>query len=492
LEGIARLRDEAPDLSVFNRINLLYMAKQALLVASPDGQPVANRSDIERIGICFLMANDLVLGYEPSKADSLLQSVAGLMPFPELVVRESLVADITRNRVLLHEILDRPRIRQHKHFRDLRAEYCSRFGMTFERFCALVVAVSTRFALPQGDKELFSTGPCLGADFFRNTTVPPEEIEAFFVATARTEEQMKRLLEEAAGPVNFDPIQRFPLVALSDGSRICLDPAYLLEKAGKSFYWTLRSIYDDAEGSRLKEFWGAMLEEYLHWLFQNCYQGEGSYMSPTFADGTPAFDGCLVEGSVLVAMEYKSSILTAIAKRSFSESALRPDLVKKFVASQKNENKGVGQLRAVLERWCGGDEICGLEDGRIHKVIPVLVCLDDAMASPGVARYLDSILCEHRTRIGKRAKKTITPLFVVTLPDLEYLLKFTTSMLIQEMLQKFAQLEPSRSGLIRFALGKDLKKLVPAPDTFGQRFDQIVDDFKALFPEQSALPRADT
>ena len=84
----------------------------------------------------------------------------------------------------------------------------------------------------------------------------------------------------------------------------------------------MRARLDDREGEKLKNFWGVLSEEYLHWLWDINYLGPGRYLSaPLFQDGSAAFDACLIEGSTLSAFEYKTSSLTTVAKHSFDPQA---------------------------------------------------------------------------------------------------------------------------------------------------------------------------
>src|SRR6185436_8715125 len=100
------------NISVFNRITLLFMIKEAILYARHDGKSIATGQEVERIGLCFLMANDLVLGYTPQPTDTLLQSVAGLLPFGDLLPRETPMEDMVRNRLMLTQIVERLAIRE--------------------------------------------------------------------------------------------------------------------------------------------------------------------------------------------------------------------------------------------------------------------------------------------------------------------------------------------------------------------------------------------
>ena len=87
-------RADHPGSLVFHRISLLHLLKEALQQCRPDGLSPKDDTDVFALALCFLRANDLVLGYTPSDTDSLEQLMAGLLPFYELIPQEAFPEDL--------------------------------------------------------------------------------------------------------------------------------------------------------------------------------------------------------------------------------------------------------------------------------------------------------------------------------------------------------------------------------------------------------------
>jgi hypothetical protein len=365
---ISQLDPKRP--TVFNRITPLFMIKEAIQFSDPAGKPIATQDDVERIGVCFLMANDFTLGYIPQPGDTFVQKVAGLMPFGDLLPRETPLEDMVRNQLLLSEILARDAIKANPLNTDLLTMFRDKCGIPYERFVGLVFGASSRYTLPMPEQALIGEGPYLRPDFFRTTNATTSEVEAFFELVSADSGDLKDRLKNSPHPTDFSPFQASPLLRHADGACLCLDPAFLQDKAGKGLFWTLRAKLNNPEGEKLKNLWGLLAEEYLHWLWEINYLGSGRYhRAPIFADGTSAFDACLIEGSTLTVFEYKTSSLTASAKHSFDPNTFGEDLHKKYAVFGPKP-KGVGQLQRGLQRLCDAEIITDVEFYRYAKSFP--------------------------------------------------------------------------------------------------------------------------
>lgn len=150
---------------------------------------------------------------------------------------------------------------------DLIALFEEKCGISYERFVALVFGASSRYTLPVTEQDVLGEQPYLPPTFFNQTHATPSEIEAFFNLTGATLDNLKTRLEATSRSTDFSPIQATPLLRHADGTSLCLDPAFLLDKAGKGLFWTLRERLTDREGETFKNLWGLLSEEYLHWLW---------------------------------------------------------------------------------------------------------------------------------------------------------------------------------------------------------------------------------
>jgi hypothetical protein len=126
---------------------------------------------------------------------------------------------------------------------------------------------------------------------------------------------------------DFLIFQRYPLIEFQTGSFLCIDPGFLLDKAGRSLYWTLHDRQPRNRRLALLTYWSEMIERYVQYLFRETYRARGRiYYSPRFPNGDEAFDICLLEGSCLLVFEIKASILTVQAKYGFDPAKLKLDL----------------------------------------------------------------------------------------------------------------------------------------------------------------------
>src|SRR5207244_4183510 len=126
--------------------------------------------------------------------------------------------------------------------------------------------------------------------------------------------------------------QAFPLIEIADGLYTCLDPGFLIEKAGRGLFWILFTALHDHQRNKLATFWGAVFEVYVNNILQQCYKAEGTFIpEPKFPNGDQAFDACLVERGSLVVFEHKSSTIRADSKYGGNVEKLKEELHLKFI-----------------------------------------------------------------------------------------------------------------------------------------------------------------
>jgi hypothetical protein len=270
------------------------------------------------------------------------------------------------------------------------------------------------------------------------------------------------------------------LVAFEDERYLCPDPGFLLDKAGPSFYWTLHEATPRARQHALLTYWSGLIERYVHWLFAQTYQGRGQFLaSPRFCNGHEAADACLVEGSSLVFFEIKASILTIQAKYGFDPDTLRWELHRKAITGEDGERKGVAQLRHNLQRFLGGDEISGIDCSRIRTIYPVLVFLDHGFTSP----YLNLVYNEHfdNAQLRRQYRRTITPLFSLTVDDLENTLPHTHQHAFSAILDSYYRSNKKMYGELSHSSVPLLLGQKPGTDVVRARFEQFGQELKRRF-----------
>jgi hypothetical protein len=102
--AIKRLAVVDPDRVILSRISILYVAKQALIACPLAGSDINTQWDDEQVMTCCLMANDLLLGREPSPEDTTIDKVASLLPFSNYLPDPDDPLDIPRNLIIIDDI----------------------------------------------------------------------------------------------------------------------------------------------------------------------------------------------------------------------------------------------------------------------------------------------------------------------------------------------------------------------------------------------------
>ncbi|HUQ94351.1 MAG TPA: hypothetical protein VM120_21905, partial [Bryobacteraceae bacterium] len=169
-------RDGSPGSKVFHRITVLFLIKQALMICPAGGIDVGPEH-VYKVSSCFLLANDLVLGYEPLPTDTLDQLMAGLMPFYELTPQQAFPEDLIRTLILWEEIL--PRFRSDARFIDLPALFQERVKISFQQFCQLSLGTTIKPLLAEQQGDLLTDNFFLSPTYFSQTVVPSGEVQRF-------------------------------------------------------------------------------------------------------------------------------------------------------------------------------------------------------------------------------------------------------------------------------------------------------------------------
>ena len=259
---------------------------------------------------------------------------------------------------------------------------------------------------------------------------------------------------------------------------MCIDPGFLLDKAGRSFYWTLHANTPKADRKHLLGYWAAVVERYAQWVVGQTYQGRGALTnSPRFPNNDEACDLMIKEGSRLVLIEIKASILTAKAKYSFDAELLKDELLRKAIRGDEEERKGIAQLHRAIQRFHDGEAIGGLIPAQIRTIYPILVFLDKSFTSP----YLGTLYREHFDRTTLKRRPTTTPPYAITISDLESILPYTHLHDLTDIIDEYYRCNRTADGAVAF--GRFAHANIPllrdtprGKDVVRERFGQFCDD----------------
>lgn len=488
---IERIRRDSVERVLFSRLTILYLIKQACLASPLQGTPVNNPTAVEEIGVCCLMANDLVLTNIPAPSDTTLQRLTSLLPFCDYVSHEEYPLDIARTLIMFEEVAKVPKLKKSGDFIDLESLFETHMGLSPQEFCDLVFGASTRYLnLKMEELETSPDALFLRPEFFRKTKIPPDSVRQFFAKVAIREEEFASQVSETRDRPGDDLtiIQRYPLIEPIQDRYFCLDPGFLVDKAGKGLYWSLFSeIRDGTERSNLASFWGVVFEEYVNWILGAGYSAGGRFIpSPKFPNADQAFDACLVEGSALVVFEHKSSVLRADAKYGGDPNKLQEELRKKFIEGDEEGAKGLAQLERSIRRFLGGETIEGVSANNVREIYPVLVCLDRSLLNPYMNQYLAKNFAGYSLR--KTYKKTVTPIFTVGISELERLLPYLQEFRVSDIIESYYRANRKMLFSISASEVPLLKEAKRGKDPVGEKFSRFATEMQArLFGEEQNI-----
>jgi hypothetical protein len=421
---------------VFNRLSLLFLLKQVLLTGIDDAAPFTE-NDIEQVGLLCLMSNDLLIPRRPERTDTLLETLHNFMLFSDYFPRDFYIRDCARTAIMMEvsQQLCKEGVKPCLH---LAAEFCARFGLPFNTFVALTWGAYSHYIKLSSDSlasipEQFEMRP----DYYRRTSVSEEHIVNFFKVVSRGLDEFRTLLElrNSRADDDWTVLHQYPMIQTPEKTLVPVDPIFLIDKAGRGFYWTLFQAMDNQGRHLLAEFWGKVFERYINDQIQANYAAGGQLIpNPTFADGSEACDVCLKEGTNLILFEHKSSVLK-VEKYGSDPSNLKHDLDIKFVEGEPDSPKGVAQFERTIQRFLAGDLISGIAPGQVSKIYPVMLCLEASMVAPLMTKYLNGQFA--KARLAKKYKKTITPLFVIAVHHFEEFLPHLQILRMVDLLESY-------------------------------------------------------
>ncbi len=484
--AIRRICEAASNRVTFTRLNLLFVAKQACATCELEGLEIQSGQDIEAVFSCCLLANDLLLGRLADTADTNLDKATNLLPFANYVPRNSYPRDLARNLLLIEEIA--PGRQGRPDHIDIAAAFTAATGISARQFCELAFSASVKF-ITNVDTQLQepATAFLLTVEYFRHAMIPPDDL-ASFLKRLTTNTTALRADAQCPGTLGADFLlfQRRPLIEFDQDRYLCPDPGFLLDKAGPSLYWTLHEATPRNMQHALLTYWSGLIERYANWLFAEMYQSRGQFLpSPRFPNGDEAADGCLLEGSSLVLIEIKGSILTAQAKYGFDPDTLREELHRKAITGEAGERKGVAQLRYNLQRFLDGEDIAGIDRAAVRTIYPVLVFLDHGFTAP----YLNLVYNEQfdSAWFRRRYRRIITPLFSLTVDDLENTLPHTHQHAFNEILASYYRANRNMCGELSHSSVPLLLGKQPGRDAVRARFEQFGQELeRRVFPAHNA------
>lgn len=435
---LADLRRSNTKRVVFSRLTLLFLVKQACLVCDEQGSLVNTPYAQYEIGLGCLMANDLILPTLPSENDGTLALLARLLPFSDYISSDHYAMDIGRSQQLFGKIANSSSMRARSDFIDIVSLFEHSVGLSYETVSMLVFGCMAKFLTVTPEHLASPEALVFHQTYFQKSAIDQETVKKFFQKMTITESALAKKVRESANRPGDDltVFQAFPLIEIADGLYTCLDPGFLIDKAGRGLYWTLFSELPNDQRGQLASFWGTVFENYVNLILKESYKAKGIFIpEPKFPNGEQAFDACLLESGSLVVFEHKSSTIRADAKYGGDVDKLKEQLHLKFVEGDEEGAKGIAQLDRSIQRFLQGEAIENISCNDIHTVYPGLVCLDNTVSVPYMGSYFREQFRSMFPR--KKWRKTVTPVFTLNISDVENLLGYLTKFTMSDILENY-------------------------------------------------------
>lgn len=439
-----------PNPIFFTRLGILATMRMALQECPASGGKSVQGKDVGFVLACCIMMNDLTnptsSNGEPSPATILTSAIH----LHDSTVRANFHADIARSLILF----DRNHgVSSTSGSIDFNTLFSAAVGLEPRTFAEICISIGARYI--SLTEEILGATPeqfFIEPNYFSNTTLAPGNLDDFLRRVSVTKDELAAKINASSNRPLSDltPFQLNPLIRMQDGRFYCLDVACLLDKAGRGMYWTLRDAAPENLWKRLPGSYGEIFDSYVASLLPVAMDDRRYMPHPTFANGDEAFDGVLTERSDLITLEFKSSVLRADRKYSGDPSQVLAEIEKKFVTGDATGAKGIAQFVSSLDRLFSGDHVAGIVPERISRIFPVMVVLEQSLTAPQVSRYLNDRF--DRRSLGKKHRKTVTPLTVVDIENYERLAPYIEQYGLGTLLESYynAHVRRSRDQLIPF------------------------------------------
>src|ERR1700730_17082267 len=120
----------------------------------------------------------------------------------------------------------------------------------------------------------------LRSTFFQKSATPPKKTKQVAQKMTISESVLPEKIRdsnERPGD-DFTLFPAYPLVEIARDIYTCLDPGFLVEKAGRGLFWTISSALQSKQKNRLLSFWGAVFEVYVNSIMRQSYKARGRYL----------------------------------------------------------------------------------------------------------------------------------------------------------------------------------------------------------------------
>jgi len=426
------------DRPIFLPHNTLAILRIA--IANCDPLPEPDESDDARVryavGRACLMMNDLLftpadqasltIGTEAERRVALMAHAIGGFELTNPTRPDHLMPRFQiMFRVLLNDPNVRSRIAQGCRQFDFLREFESRVGISVERWVFVVFSIWAYFLNGANPNEPRSDFMLINPSVFCGESGITQEEFGTVLGTLSfgiSDLRASLITEAATDPrLDFVAFRSKPLLCL-DGERLHpVDLSFIADKCHTGVQWTLHDLLPSPKLRQdLFNAWGALFEEYVHWLLTGIQSKSGMQYFPRpnwKGMEDEALDGVLLQGDVFTPLECKGGFLSKEARYSGNPTLLLADIDKKFAIGCDQLAQKIGSLFADDKDT--KKELDGVSTAGVRVVLPILVLQDHILRVPLLNWYLNrrfqAKMRPHTTRAGV----SIRPLTVICVQDLE-------------------------------------------------------------------------
>jgi len=484
---------------LFHRHQLLFMLKNAFLTCQMgSNRPFRIRQVRNKLGICFLIANDLLSllkldeealnRKDPDKIKELLWKES--LPGWELNNPPNLMLVISRMRKIFKEIS--AQFKDDDCFLDLNDIFKSATELTIDEFMFFIFGLLSIYL--ENNKRIIKDPNAIyihkdGLLAKARKQFPGEKLCTFLKLVSLPLSAYREQIR-AAKDLNYNygflPFRKYPIVHLDQGIYFCIDFYFLLEKIASGIFWTINEYLQSGQRERFHLFWGMLFEGYITMLIKESLNSEKGnfYSRPRYQKTKNEIaDGILILGEDMVLFEFKFSILSQEAKFENSIDSLIEEIKAKFERNKRGEWKGYGQLANNINKLFSKSSqfACNeIDKEKIKGVFPVLIVYEDVLQTPFTNYYFNRNFQKILNRASLMDNIEIYPLTLMTIEDFEKSLPFLMN--LPGLIKKRILFDPSLDfSFSHFLKLKFSKEHVIIPDIIHSEYREFSEEIRGYF-----------
>lgn len=401
-----RLGVERLDFRVaFHPQQVLLLMKWVLLNALPSGGTQSDTDEWRHaLGRALLKTSDMLMTSQMAAKIRHAHSIRDMLLLQlsvgsgnEVANPPSIVNGIARSTEMLEKQLKIVTVPI-----DLNAAFKSQTGLSIEDYIDFTLALLANY-LGRGPKELLDDPniPIINPRTFFGERPSHELVQKFWETEATTADALIVALSDTANLLphqDFTPLRVKPLVQLSSGNLICINPGFVQEKLESGLFWTITNNLEGKDRQNAFDSWGRLFEAYINEVFAGAvdpnverYIPRPDYIAKQ--NRHESFDSILISQGTCAVFECKGGFLPNKAKYGDDVDQLLKSLEKKY---GREIGAGAEQLSRKIGYVFGSDEkrkrnIESLDSAAIKIVIPVLVVQDEFVSSPLTVPWLAKV-----------------------------------------------------------------------------------------------------